>query len=163
MAYVVRATDPTGLPSGSSHDLRERPPRLHGSRAFRAPRTLPLTANGKVDRNRSPRPISKRPTHRTPHVGPRTPTEVRIAAIWADALGIASPGVHDNFFDLGGHSLKAAQIVTALRSAFGVDAAMRHLFEQPTIAGLAEIVDILAVSAAGAGTADGSEREEIEI
>ena len=57
----------------------------------------------------------------------------------------------------------AAQIVTALRSAFGVDVAMRHLFEQPTIAGLAEIVDILAVSAAGAGAPTASAREEIEI
>ena len=50
-----------------------------------------------------------------------------------------------------------------MRSAFGVDVAMRHLFEQPTIAGLAEIVDLLAVSAAARQRADGSAREEIEI
>jgi hypothetical protein len=58
--------------------------------------------------------------------------------------------------------MKAAQIVTKLRSALEVDVAMRHLFEQPTIAGMAEIVDVLAVAAAGAADG-GSEREEIEI
>ena len=57
--------------------------------------------------------------------------------------------------------MKAAQIVTKLRSALNVDVGMRHLFEQPTIAGLAEIVDVLAV--ADAGVAEGGEREEIEI
>ncbi len=102
----------------------------------------------------------------TQHVAPRTPTESRIATIWADALEIASPGIHDDFFDLGGHSLTAAQIVIALRSAFQVDAAMRHLFERPTIAGLAEIIDVLAVSA-GDGEGDGDDarrdREQIEI
>ena len=63
---------------------------------------------------------------------------------------------------MGGDSLKAAQIVTKLRSALEVDLGMRHLFEQPTIAGLAEIVDVLAVADAGA-TVGESEREEIEI
>jgi len=57
-------------------------------------------------------------------VAPRTPTESRIAAIWGEALGIPSPGIHDNFFDVGGHSLKAAEIVTKLRSA--LKAAHRH-------------------------------------
>ena len=123
---------------------------------------LPLTANGKIDRNALPAPDLEASDARTQHVAPRTPTESRIAAIWGEALGIPSPGVHDNFFDAGGHSLKAAQIVTKLRSALEVDVATRHLFEQPTIAGLAEIVDVLAVAAAGA-VAGGSEREEIEI
>jgi acyl-CoA synthetase (AMP-forming)/AMP-acid ligase II len=123
---------------------------------------LPLTANGKVDRNALPAPDHEASGATTQHVAPRTPTESRIAAIWGEALGIPSPGIHDNFFDVGGHSLKAAEIVTKLRSALEVDVGMRHLFEQPTIAGLAEIVDVLAVAAAG-GAPDGSEREEIEI
>jgi aryl carrier-like protein len=76
---------------------------------------------------------------------------------------IECPGVHDDFFDLGGDSMMAARVVTALRSQFGVDAAMRHLFERPTIAGLAEIVDVLAVSTAEGSEGAGSDREEIEI
>jgi acyl carrier protein len=124
--------------------------------------TLPLTPNGKVDRKALPAPDPEAATAGTPHVAPRTPTESRIAAIWADALGIASPGVHDDFFDLGGHSLMAAQIVAAIRSAFHVDAAVRHLLVEPTIAGLAEIVDLLAGTAAVAEHAGGSAREEME-
>ena len=123
---------------------------------------LPLTPNGKVDRKALPAPDPETLTAGTPHVAPRTPTESRIAAIWTDALGVASPGVHDDFFDLGGHSLIAAQIVTAIRSAFHVDAAVRHLLAEPTIAGLAEIVDLLADTAAVTERASGSAREEIE-
>ena len=124
---------------------------------------LPLTPNGKVNRKSLPAPTPEAATAGPGHAPPSTVTELTISTFWADALGIASPGVHDDFFDVGGHSLIAARIVSGLRAAFGVDVAMRHLFEQPTIAGLARTVDVLAVSATGAVPADGAEREEIEI
>jgi acyl carrier protein len=123
--------------------------------------TLPLTPNGKVDRKALPAPDREASSAGTPRVDPRTPTETRISEIWADALGVDSPGVHDDFFDLGGHSLMAAQIVTAIRSTFHVDVGVRHLLAEPTIAGLAEIVDLLAAAGAAEG-ATGSRREEIE-
>jgi acyl carrier protein len=109
-----------------------------------------------------PSPDVDAPLPGTRHLAPRTPTEIKVAELWADAIGVASPGVDDDFFEVGGDSMKAAQIITALRAAFGVDAGMRHLFERPTIAGLAEIVDALAVSSAGSGSSE-TEREEIEI
>ena len=124
---------------------------------------LPLTPNGKTDRKALPVPDYGSRESERPYVAPRTPTESRIAAIWADVLGVPRVSVEDNFFDLGGHSLNAAQIVMTLGSEFRVDAAMRHLFEQPTVAGLAEIVDVLAVSGGGTAGSDGSNREEIEI
>ena len=124
--------------------------------------TLPLTPNGKLDRKALPEPDPEALTSGTPYVAPRTPTEETLAEIWADALGVASPSVRDDFFDLGGHSLKAAQIVTAIRSAFHVNAAVRHLLAEPTIAGLAEIVDLLAGTAAVTERANGSGREEVE-
>jgi amino acid adenylation domain-containing protein len=162
VAYVVPRADTLGLVERLKSKLRERLPDYMLPTHFVFLATLPLTPNGKVDKKSLPAPDPEAVATGTPHVAPRTPTESQIAAIWADALGIASPGIHDNFFDLGGHSLKAAQIVLELRSALRVDAAMRHLFEQPTIAGLAETMDVLAVADAGA-TAGGSEREEIEI
>ena len=162
VAYVVPRADTLGLVERLKSKLRERLPDYMLPTHFVFLATFPLTPNGKVDKKSLPAPDPEAVATGTPHVAPRTPTESQIAAIWADALGIASPGIHDNFFDLGGHSLKAAQIVLELRSALRVDAAMRHLFEQPTIAGLAEIMDVLAVADAGA-TAGGSEREEIEI
>jgi amino acid adenylation domain-containing protein len=126
--------------------------------------SLPLTPNGKVDRKALPQPEHERSRHADSYVAPRTPTEERIAAIWADALGISDPGVQDDFFELGGHSLKAAQVVMALRSQFGVDTSMRHLFERPTIAGLADVIDLLAVTTAAAeGSSDDSPREELEV
>jgi len=125
--------------------------------------TLPVLNGGEVDLKALPSPDIDTVTVAGPRVAPRTLTEVRIAAIWTEALGIESPGVDDDFFHLGGDSLKAAQIVTALRSEFRLEAAMRHLFERPTIAGLAEIVDVLAVSTAGAPASVGNDREEIEI
>ena len=79
-------------------------------------------------------------------------------------MGIASLGIHDDFFDLGGHSLQAAQVVITLRSAFQIDMALRHLFERPTIAGLAEIIDVLAVSAGDGGRQrDDARGDRVEI
>lgn len=144
-------------------DLRERLPEYMVPAHFVALAALPLTPNGKLDRKALPAPDVSAADSGRPRVAPRTPTESRIAAIWADALAVASPGVHDDFFDSGGHSLKAAQIVTRLRSAFGIDIAMRHLFEQPTIAGLAQVVDMLGVAAGSSRPRSGGDREEIEI
>ena len=82
----------------------------------------------------------------------------------ASGVGIASLGIHDDFFDLGGHSLQAAQVVITLRSAFQIDMALRHLFERPTIAGLAEIIDVLAVSAGDGGRQrDDARGDRVEI
>ena len=159
VAYVV--ADRATTDDLRTHLKRHLPDYMIPAQFTQLPK-LPLTANGKVDRNALPAPDHEASGARAQHVAPRTPTESRIAAIWGEALGIPSPGIHDNFFEVGGHSLKAAEIVTKLRSALKVDVGMRHLFEQPTIAGLAEIVDVLAVAAAG-GAPDGSEREEIEI
>jgi acyl carrier protein len=124
---------------------------------------LPLTPNGKLDRKALPAPNPEAALDAARHLAPRTPTESRIAAIWSDALGMTSPGVIENFFDVGGDSLKAAQMVTALRATFVVDVGMRHLFERPTVAGLAEIVDVLAVSTPDAARGLDDEREQIEI
>jgi acyl carrier protein len=162
VAYIT-GSDRGGLADRLRSGLRQTLPGYMVPAHFIVLAALPLTPNGKIDRESLPVPDPEAETARTRHVAPRTATESRIAAIWADALGIASPGVNDDFFELGGHSLKAAQIVTALASTFSVDVAMRHLFEQPTIAGMSEIVDVLAVTAAGAAQAAGSEREEIQI
>jgi len=163
VAYIVARSDTAGLVDRLRSALRDTLPGYMVPAHFVALAALPQTLNGKVDRKSLPSPDTDAVTAGTPHVAPRTTTETRIAAMWTDALGIASPGVDDDFFDVGGDSLKAAQIVTALRSEFGVEAAMRHLFERPTIAGLAEIVDVLAVLTAGAPASASSDREEIEI
>jgi hypothetical protein len=125
---------------------------------------LPLTPNRKVDRKALAAMDVGATVARADRVAPRTPTEVRIASIWAETLQAPSLGVHDNFFDAGGHSLTAALIVARMRSAFDVDVGLRSLFERPTIAGLAEAVDLLVLSRGGQGSATvAADREEFEV
>jgi amino acid adenylation domain-containing protein len=96
---------------------------------------LPLNANGKVERALLPAPdsASAAPTG----VAPRTGTEEALALVWAETLGCEKVGVTDSFFDLGGHSLLATQLVSRLRAIFGIDIALRTLFDSPTIEALA--------------------------
>jgi amino acid adenylation domain-containing protein len=110
---------------------------------------MPLTPSGKVDRRALPAPDpAAAPAGRVP---PRTPAEELVAGIWERILGVR-PGVHDNFFDLGGHSLRATQVVSRVREAFGAELPLRALFEAPTVAGLAERA--VAARAGGVPAAD---------
>ncbi|MFL5705396.1 MAG: amino acid adenylation domain-containing protein, partial [Ktedonobacteraceae bacterium] len=102
---------------------------------------LPLTANGKVDRRALPVPQESRELGETGYVAPRTPLEERLVAIWEEVLAVKQVGIYDNFFDLGGHSLLATQIVSQVRKIFQVGLPLRFLFEEPTVANLAEHVE----------------------
>ncbi len=73
--------------------------------------------------------------------GPRTATEAVVVSVWQAVLGVPAVGVDDDFFALGGHSLAAAQIAARLRDAFGVDLPVAAVFEHPTVAELALVVD----------------------
>jgi amino acid adenylation domain-containing protein len=109
--------------------------------AFVFLKALPLTANGKVDRQALPAPDQSRNALATEFVSPRTPTEQIIAEIWTDVLGQEKIGIYDNFFDLGGHSLLATQIISRLRTAFKIDLPVRSLFENPTVITLVERIE----------------------
>ncbi len=102
---------------------------------------MPLTENGKLDRRALPVPDAARPDSGEAYVAPRTPVEEVLAEIWAEVLNVAQVGINDNFFDLGGHSLLATQVISRVREACHIDLLLRHLFETPTIAGLAERIE----------------------
>ena len=95
---------------------------------------IPLTAHGKLDRRALPEPVSSRPAESR---APATPTEIRVAALFASLFGRDDIGADDSFFELGGHSLLAARLVTQIRTEFGVDIDVRAPFDTPTVAGLA--------------------------
>jgi len=128
--------------------------------------SMPLIPSGKVDRKCLPVPDYLRPEMITTYVGPSTDTEHAIAIIWKKILNLKEVGVHDNFFDLGGYSLLATQIMSRINQLFNVQLPLRRLFEAGTIASMAEIVNISlwnAEHAQKAGIARFEEREVFEI
>jgi NAD(P)-dependent dehydrogenase (short-subunit alcohol dehydrogenase family)/acyl carrier protein len=82
-----------------------------------------------------------RPALGTPYLAPRSDLEQAIAAVWQQVLGMAEVGVNDNFFELGGHSLLATQLRNHLHEVVRVDLPLRDLFDKPTVAGVAELVE----------------------
>ncbi|MEL7504495.1 MAG: amino acid adenylation domain-containing protein [Cyanobacteria bacterium J06554_6] len=94
---------------------------------------LPLTPSGKVDRRALPAPNYERPALGTVFVAPRNAMEERLAEIWSRTLTISPIGIEDNFFDIGGDSLRAIQLVHQIRDDFNVDLPMVSLFDAPTI------------------------------
>ncbi|MFC0431834.1 non-ribosomal peptide synthetase [Kutzneria buriramensis] len=106
--------------------------------------TLPVTANGKLDRRALPSPDPIAPTSDR---APATPAERQLCELFADVLGLPKVGPDDSFFDLGGHSLLATRLIARIRTAMGVELAVRSVFETPTAAGLAGLVDTGASAA----------------
>jgi acyl carrier protein len=102
---------------------------------------FPLTPNAKIDRCALPPPEGMELDRGKSHVAPRTPIEAAVARIWAVVLGQEKVGIHDNFFDLGGHSLSATRVISRLQNAFHVEIPLRRLFESPTVADLANSID----------------------
>lgn len=102
--------------------------------------TLPMV-NGKIDRQALPDPGNFRPELETPYEPPSTEVEQQLAAIWAEILSIDLVGIHDNFFDLGGHSLAASRVISRVIQYFKLDLPMKALFDTPTIAQMAQVVD----------------------
>ncbi|HEX2093646.1 MAG TPA: non-ribosomal peptide synthetase [Longimicrobiaceae bacterium] len=150
VGYVVTA----GVEALAGPDLRvflqKSLPEYMIPSAFVVLDRIPLTSNGKVNRRALPAPDAVESGGDREHVAPRTATEEEVARIWREVLGVERVGVHDDFFERGGHSLRATQVVSRMRTAFGVDLSLRSIFDAPTIAELAELVDrIQPLSSAG--------------
>jgi len=114
--------------------------------------SFPLTPNGKVNRRALPAPDHSRQSLETSYVAPRTEIERTIAAIWREALRAEQVGLHDNFFDLGGHSLLMTQVYGKIRKAFDRDITMIELFKFPTVSAMAKYL-----SSSGQATAPATE------
>ncbi|WP_404944340.1 amino acid adenylation domain-containing protein [Pseudomonas syringae] len=105
---------------------------------------MPLSPNGKLDRKALPAPGQDALLTR-PYEAPQGETEVLLARLWSELLGVGQVGRHDNFFELGGHSLLAVSLTARLRQE-GIEADVRALFEQPTLAGYAAITENMEIT-----------------
>ncbi|HYN83949.1 MAG TPA: phosphopantetheine-binding protein, partial [Pyrinomonadaceae bacterium] len=139
VAYVVAAGGETLEAAALRQQLKEHLPDYMLPSAFVTLDALPLTPNGKIDRKALPAPDASRGP--APYVGPRTPVEAEVAGVWAEVLGVGQVGVFDDFFELGGHSLLAARMMSRIEQVFGVKPSLRQLFESPTVAELARLVE----------------------
>jgi surfactin family lipopeptide synthetase C len=137
VAYIVTLTN-SRLPLPELRNfLREKLPEYAIPSAFVFLETLPVSANGKIDRKSLPIPTEIfDSTHN--YTPPTNAIEEILAGIWAKILQRQQVGIYDNFFDLGGHSLLATQVLSRIREAFAIELPMRCLFESPSVAQLAE-------------------------
>jgi amino acid adenylation domain-containing protein len=139
VAYVVAVGAPPAVADLRALAKSKLPDYMVPS-AFVTLDRLPLSPNGKVDRATLPAPETARPEVAGSYSAPRNGDEEAMAAIWSEVLRVDGIGVNDNFFELGGHSLIATRVVSRARDRFGVELPLLALFEQPTIAGLVEVV-----------------------
>ncbi|MBE9228020.1 methyltransferase, partial [Phormidium sp. LEGE 05292] len=123
--------------------IQQKLPDYMVPQAFVVLNSLPLTPNGKIDRRALPTPDTAMRNLSTGFVLPRSPIEAQIAQIWSQVLGVERIGVKDNFFELGGHSLLATQVLSEINSTFGLDLSIQIMFESPTIAGIAEYIEVV--------------------
>jgi amino acid adenylation domain-containing protein len=133
--------------------LQERLPEYMVPSFFTVVDALPLTPSGKIDRRSLPEPAARRAAPGESFAAPVSELERKIAEVWQETLQIASVGLHDNFFDLGGHSLLLAQVYDRLRPIVpGKSWTMVEMFEYPTLHALSRFLGSGA-DAAGTSTA----------
>jgi amino acid adenylation domain-containing protein len=147
--------------------LKERVPKYMLPAHYTFLEKLPLSPNGKIDRDALPQPEESGPPAEETFVAPRNSTEQRIAEIWCMLLKLERVGVHNNFFGLGGHSLLAIQIINRLEESFGLEVPLDVIFNSPSVAELAAYVDASMYTVysdvSSPSNAGGGERESGEI
>jgi acyl carrier protein len=164
VAYLVAEDPPANLVDQLRALIRAAMPEYMVPACFVTLKALPQSHNGKLDRKALPAPNANDGAPRGVVVDPRTPTEELVLDVFRRVLQRADFGVLDNFFDLGGHSLKAARLMMQLRGATGRDLPLRVLFERPTVSALADAIDALEWAAGSAQPpAVAENRVEIEL
>ncbi|MBD2625734.1 non-ribosomal peptide synthetase [Trichormus variabilis] len=142
VAYIIpQSTDISVLEL--RHFLKAKLPDYMIPSAFVVLEKFPLTPNGKIDRRALPAPDWPQRDLEPNYLSPRTPVEEIIANTWTQVLGVEQVGVNDNFFELGGHSLLATQLISRLRQVFQRELPLQKIFEFPTVAELATVVETI--------------------
>ena len=146
VAYVVLRPESQPAAAELRSFLETELPQYMVPAVFVRLESFPLTQNGKVDRAALPAPDAENTLRDEEFTAPRNPVEERVAGMLSSLLGLEQVSVHDNFFMLGGHSLLGTQLISQIRGAFGVELALRALFESPTIEQLSQEIERLVVA-----------------
>jgi amino acid adenylation domain-containing protein len=146
VAYLT-GDEPPG-PAELAGYLKERLPEYMVPAVFVMLPAFPVTPNGKADRAALPEPDLGRPELANAFVAPRGDLERSVAALWRELLGVGQVGVHDNFFDLGGHSLLMSELKARLATSMHREVSMVELFQNPTVSSLAGYLSSPAEAAA---------------
>jgi amino acid adenylation domain-containing protein len=141
VAYVVPSAGESPNGSELRNFLKGNLPDFMLPAAFVTLDALPLTANGKIDHLSLPGPDTARFENGSGYVGPRNEIEEILAEIWVSVLSVDQVGVHNDFFDLGGHSLNATQVIARIHNAFEIQLPLRALFANRTISELALAIE----------------------
>ncbi|MFC5753957.1 amino acid adenylation domain-containing protein, partial [Actinomadura rugatobispora] len=141
VAYVVAAPGQTVDPEELRAHVRAGLPESMVPAAVVVLDAMPLTPNGKIDTKALPRPDLDAAPAATPYRAPRDAREETVAAVFADLLGVPRVGIDDDFFALGGNSLIAMRVAGRIRRALAAELPVRALFEAPTVAGIAALLD----------------------
>ena len=152
IAYLVPVPGVLLTPAELRGALLQTLPEYMIPAAFVMIEALPTTPNGKLDRKALPAPVVARNTRDS--VPPQTPTQITLARIWESLLKVEHVGIHENFFDLGGHSILAVRLMAQIRAPFGVQLPLHHIFRTPTISGLASLIESKVWSASEPHGAD---------
>jgi amino acid adenylation domain-containing protein len=164
IAYITAAADAVLTLGTVREHLTKLLPDYMIPAVFVELESLPVTANGKVDRNALPQPTNANMLREEAYVAPQTVIEQRLAGLIAPLLNMERVGVNDNFFLLGGHSLLGTQLITRIREAFGVDLPLLSLFDHPTLAGMSSEIEILIlekIEAANGEARDGDLNDDL--
>lgn len=133
VAYIVTAEGQSVTPAELRSHVKEQLADYMVPGVFVLLDKLPLTHNGKLDLKALPLPGATRHEPEQTYVAPRNPTEETIAGLWSQVLGVERVGAHDNFFDLGGHSIFAIQLLSRLNKAFHLDLPLRLIYDKPQL------------------------------
>jgi pristinamycin I synthase-3/4 len=137
VGYVVPETRDVDLNALRAH-VREKLPDYMVPAAFVQLASLPLTANGKLDRKAMPEPDFD---NASGYQAPETPLQEKLCGIFASVLEVPQVGIYDSFFELGGQSLQAMRLLARIRADLGADLLINVLFDVPTVAGLAKHIE----------------------
>jgi amino acid adenylation domain-containing protein len=141
VAYLVPVPGVPLTPAELRGALLQTLPEYMIPAAFVMIEAMPTTPNGKLDRKALPAPGLGVARKTRDSVPPETPTQIPLARIWETLLKVQNVGIHESFFDLGGHSILAARLMAQIRSSFGVQMAFHNIFRAPTVSRLAALID----------------------